>query len=144
MTDQTKKDHAISNVAKKPILTARQRADILTNKVKVDIIKKHKLDENGFKYRWANINGATGSNIDKYEQVGYDICLDEEKKPITRTGQSTGVTQYLMRIPIELFKEIQYHKLAEVREIEEEMGKKGNNDLPSPYMYGDVVSSVIK
>lgn len=124
----------------RPRLGFKERADLLNRRRVFDYDKKG-MDMNNFHYHWANVNGATGSNVEMYEEVGYDICRDKNRDTITRKGQVMGVSQYLMRIPIEEYKAIQKHKLSEVKEIERSIGKKNIKDLPEEHIYGEVTTT---
>lgn len=122
-------------------LTAKEKANLLTKGLSFNYDKLG-LDFKNFHYHWANVNGVRGSNIELYEKVGYNICLDSDNQPIVRTGTTLGVKQYLMRIPQEEYKAIQYHKLDEVREIEKSIGRKNNPSIPEGEFYGEVTNTV--
>lgn len=131
---------------KKPHLTPKEKAYLLTRQQKTDICKQYGLQAEGFHYHWANADGAKESMVARYEEVGYTKCLDKNKQIITRRGQIFGVCQVLMRIPIENYNEIQYYKLDEVRETERSIGL-GRNERNQPIhglennVYGDVVTT---
>jgi serine/threonine protein kinase len=76
-------------------------------------------------------NEDIAANTDGIEQGS--STPDKNNEAITRKGQIVGVTQYLMRIPVDEYRAIQHHKLDEVREIERSIGKKNIKDLPEYY-----------
>jgi hypothetical protein len=129
-----------NKIIKKTSLTAKERANILNKKESFNY-DAFGLDKNNFHYHWTNIDGALGSNVETYEKVGYDLCKDKQGNPITKKGQVTGVSQYLMRIPIDMYEAIQKEKIKEVNEIERSLGKKNIKDLPESDIYGDVRST---
>jgi len=129
----------------KSTLSFRERANMLNRRSTFNY-EQYNLDFKRFHYHWANVSGEAGSNVDVYEKVGYDICREKDQKPITRKGQSLGMSQILMRIPIEEYQAIQHYKLDEAREIEKSIGKKNIPGLDEEHMYGSVTttSEVIK
>lgn len=145
MIEENKTTNDSKNIESKPknILSMKERADLLNRRLRVNVVAQYGLDTNNFHYHWGNGEGEDGSNIDIYEKIGYSVCIDKNKKAITRKGQVFGMTQYLMRIPIEEYKVIQQYKLEEVRETERSIGKKGMDKygLPEKDIYGDVKMS---
>jgi hypothetical protein len=127
-------------VKNKKELSLREKAAILLKNNSFDY-SAYNLDMNNFHYHWANGPGAKQSNIVMYENVGYDICKDNEGNPITIKGDIIGITQYLMRIPIEEYKIIQKLKLEPVKDIEMSIGRKGIRDLPEESIIGDITNT---
>ena len=116
-------------------LSLKERAEMLIGKHRYDVCKKYGLPAKGWHYHWANIDGG---NVEFYEEMGYSKCLDSTGCEIRNTGRSLGMTQILMRMPIEEYEEIQKHKLNEDRQRECEMGKKNIPGLDASHMYGTV------
>jgi hypothetical protein len=131
---------AVSPGDAKTKLSLRERAKLLTRKKEFNY-DQHKLDKDNFHYHWTNVNGVSGSNVEMYQEAGYDMCIGIDGKPISRKGQVIGVSQYLMRVPIEDYKKIQKYKLEDVNEIERSLGKKGIPNLSENEIYGQVTTT---
>jgi len=132
------KKNAVEAKQSVPKLSVQERANLLTGRHKIDIRKQYGLPGAGWHYYWVNLDGPNGSNVDKYEEVGYTKCLDKSGHDIRRKGQSLGLAQILMRIPLEEYEKIQYHKLDEPREIERSIGRKDIRHLSENDIYGEV------
>lgn len=94
------------------------------------------LDRKNFKYHWTNASSTLGNNIERYKIGGWVQVMDKKGNPIKRSiGKSEEGNQYLMKIPIDIWREDQRDKLKIPQEIEESMGKKG---LDPMFTYGSV------
>lgn len=98
-------------------------------------------DDTKFHYHFAR---GYPANLERYFQGGYDQVFGKDKKPITRRGKSEEEYDYLLRIPLELYLDDTEGKLAEPREIDESLGKKGVAKTAIPGLSQDFTYGGVK
>jgi len=132
MTVEIKENQIIENVEKK----SKIKKDIedgsvapIRGKKRIPIHKQSSIDyyaewglnRDLYHYRWINAN--TAGNIEKFEQGGYEQCYDKDHSPRRRRrGIYEEGSQYLMRIPKDIYEQDQKDKQKIVDQISEDMG----------------------
>lgn len=94
------------------------------------------LNKEVYVYRF--VNSFPAGNIERYERAGYEHCHDKSQKPIRRrAGKNEEGSQYLMRIPKDLYLADQKDKQKAIDELEADMGIKqaASRGLAPQYAY---------